>query len=166
MREAIGGTWITQLVIIFMLIFVAFLALSLNYSKAFQVRNEILTMIEKREGVTTGSNINKSTIKLINNYLSNNGYNVKGNCEKNSYGVSNLTASDATIEKVTNNKKEYYYCISKLKSESTLHKGKVYYKVNIFFYFNLPVIGEIFKFNINGTTNDIVVPADKLQLMG
>ena len=51
MREAIGGTWLTQLIIIFMLIFVAFLALSLNYTKAFKVKNEILSIIEKRERI-------------------------------------------------------------------------------------------------------------------
>jgi len=157
MRESIGGTWIMQLVIVFMLVFVAFLALSLNYSKAFQMRNEILTMIEKREGITEIDN--KSTIELINNYLKNNGYKVKSHCEKDSYGVSNL--SNNTIEKVVSTNKEYYYCVSKYKSKSANHTNKAYYKVNIFFYFNLPVIGDIFKFNINGTTNDIVVPNEE-----
>ena len=47
MRQAIGTTWILQLVIIFMLIFVAFLSLSLNYTKAFKIKNEIITTIEK-----------------------------------------------------------------------------------------------------------------------
>ena len=39
MRQAIGTTWIMQLVIIFMLIFVAFLALTINYTKAFKMKN-------------------------------------------------------------------------------------------------------------------------------
>ena len=56
MRQAIGSTWILQLVIIFMLIFVAFLALSINYTKAFRVKNELVTMIEKYEGVSEGEN--------------------------------------------------------------------------------------------------------------
>lgn len=157
MREAIGGTWVMQLVIVFMLIFVAFLALSLNYSKAFQIKNDMLTMIEKNEGMTTGSD---GSIALINNYLSSNGYHVTKPCPEGSYGVADL--GKATIEKVTNTSKKYYYCVQKVKSPSTNHKDKVYYKVNIFFYFNLPVIGDIFKFTINGTTNDVVVPADKL----
>lgn len=157
MREAIGGTWILQLVIVFMLIFVAFLALSLNYSKAFQMKNEVMSIIEKREGLTTGAD---GSIKIINNYLYNNGYRVRRNCPAGSYGVSNLQGT--TIEKVTNGK-QYYYCIQKVKSPSTQHQNKAYYKVNIFFYFNLPVIGDIFKFSINGTTNDIYYPADKLE---
>lgn len=157
MREAIGGTWITQLVIIFMLIFVAFLALSLNYSKAFQMKNEMLTMIEKREGLTTGSN---GSIALINNYLTYNGYHVKKSCKIGTYGVSDLKGT--TIERVANNGKNYYYCVEKIQSPSSKYKNKVYYKVEMFFYFNLPVIGDIFKFTINGTTNDILIPADNL----
>ena len=157
MREAIGGTWITQLVIIFMLIFVAFLALSLNYSKAFQMKNEMLTMIEKKEGLTTGSN---GSIALINNYLAMNNYHVKKSCKIGTYGVSDLRGT--TIEQVTNDGKTFYYCIEKIKSPSSKHTNQVFYKVNMFFYFNLPVVGDIFKFTINGATNDIRFPADNL----
>jgi hypothetical protein len=140
-----------------MLIFVAFLTLSLNYTRAFQMKNELLTMIEKREGVTTGTG---GSIELINNYLASNNYHIKGTCSTDSYGVSDL--SSTTIEKVTNNKK-YYYCITKVSSPSNNNSGKSYYKVNIYFYFNLPVIGEIFKFNVSGITNDIAIPADNLK---
>ena len=51
MRESIGGTWITQLVIVMMFVFVAFLALSVNYSKAFRVKNQMISIIEKYGGV-------------------------------------------------------------------------------------------------------------------
>lgn len=157
MREALGGTWLTQLIIIFMLIFVAFLALSLNYTKAFKVKNEILTILEKREGLTSGDN---GSIAIINNYLLSNNYHVTKPCEMGSYGVSNLNSPVAEL--VTNKSKSYYYCISKIKSPSSNNLGKVYYKVNIFFYFNLPVVGDIFKFDVNGTTGDIIIPADNL----
>lgn len=160
MRETIGGTWIMQLVIIFMLIFVAFLALSLNYSKAFQMKNELLTMIEKKEGLTDGSN---GSIALINNYLLVNGYHAKRACPVGSYGVSDLNGTTAESVTSASSSKQYYYCVSKFDSPSRNHNDKVYYRINIFFYFNLPVIGDIFKFSINGSTNDIVVPADNLK---
>ncbi len=157
MREAIGGTWITQLVIVFMLIFVAFLALSLNYTKAFKVRNQLMTIIEQQEGVTDKSD---GSIAIMNNYLKGNGYAVMRPCALDSYGVSNLNSP--TIELVTNDKKKYYYCISKIKAPSSNNAGKVYYKVNIFFHFNLPVLGDIFTFGVNGATGDVVHPADHL----
>ena len=157
MREAIGGTWLTQLIIIFMLIFVAFLALSLNYTKAFKVKNEILSIIEKREGLTDGAN---GALQIINNYLKSTNYRVTKSCEVGSYGVGDLNRS--TAELVTSNSKKYYYCVSKIKAPSVNNRGKVYYRVNIFFYFNLPVLGDIFKFDVNGSTGDVVIPADNL----
>ena len=89
MRESIGGTWLTQLIIVFMLIFVAFLALSLNYAKAFKTKNELITMIEKREGLTGGDD---GSISLINNFLSKNGYFILRSCPEGSYGVADLNS--------------------------------------------------------------------------
>lgn len=153
MREAIGGTWVMQLVITFMLVFVAFLALSLNYSKAFKIKNEVLTMIEKKEGFNNG------TIELINNYLSKNGYHTMKQCSENSWGVNDLTKT--TAQPVPKGDTTlYYYCVEKVSSKSANLDNKAYYKVNLFFYFNLPVLGDIFKFTINGSTNDIIVPND------
>ena len=61
---------INRLTIIFMLIFVAFLSLSLNYTKAFKIKNEIITTIEKYEGLTSSeSKTSPGSIKIINNYL-------------------------------------------------------------------------------------------------
>ncbi len=157
MREGISGVWLTQLVILFILIFVAFLALSLNYTKAFKVKNELLTIIEKREGFTTGSD---GSIAIINNFLKANNYGVTKACPEGSYGVSNLN-SEAT-EYATGGSKKYYYCVTKVKAPSENLPSKVYYKVNIFFYFNLPILGDIFKFDVNGSTGDIANPADNL----
>ncbi len=158
MRESIGGTWLTGIVIVFMLIFVAFLALSINYTKAFQMKNDILTMIEKREGFTDGEN---GSIKLINNYLSSNGYHTRSRCEAGSYGVTDLNSVSSEYVSDSSSK-QYYYCVKKIGAKVSENSKKVYYKVNIYFYFNLPVIGDIFKFNIDGTTKAVAVPADKL----
>lgn len=156
MREAIGGTWIMQLVIIFMLVFVGFLALALNYSKAFQMKNDILTMIEKKEGV------NSESLKLINNYLASNRYSLTKSCPKGSYGVSDLTRN--AISQVQNNTQKYYYCLQKVSSETKNSPKKAYYKVELFFKFNLPIIGDIFTFSVPGATNDIIVPKDIINM--
>ncbi len=158
MREGIGGIWLTQLIILFMLIFVAFLALSLNYTKAFKIKNELLTIIEKKEGLTSGDN---GSIAIINNYLKSNGYFVTKTCPEGSYGVSNL--DNQAVEPAVGNNKPYYYCVTKVKSPSSNNPNKVYYQVNIFFYFNLPVIGDVFKFNVSGNTGDVINPTDTLK---
>lgn len=156
MRETIGGTWITQLVIIFMFVFVAFLALSMNYSKAFRVKNEVLDFVEKNEGITNNS------IWFINNYLINSGYKTMGHCENGSYGVSELKLRDISYTRIddSNKRRKYYYCITKVRSSATNFKNRAYYKVKLFFKFNLPVMGDIFTFKIDGQTKDVIYPAD------
>ena len=50
MREAIGGTWLFGLVITFIVFFASFLAVSINYAKAFDIKNNIVDLIGKYEG--------------------------------------------------------------------------------------------------------------------
>lgn len=154
MREAIGGTWITQLIIVFMFIFVAFLALSLNYSKAFRVKNEVLSFVEKNEGITL------NTVKKVNNYLKYSGYNSMGKCAKGMYGVANLNATTYTLVNDSNKNNKFYYCIGKIDSKSINFQNRAYYKAKLFFKFNLPVVGNIFNFEIDGQTKDVLYPAD------
>ena len=47
MRESIGGAWLVGIVITFVVLFTSYLALSVNYSKAFKVKNEIISLIAK-----------------------------------------------------------------------------------------------------------------------
>lgn len=157
MRETIASTWVYQLVIVFILIFVAFLILSLTYSKNYKTKNEIINVIEKYEGVNTKS------IQIINNYLSYNGYKVKGSCPTGDMWVGVESLDSVKVSKTQSGTK-YYYCIHKVyankkastKTQSGVSvKSKMFYQVKIFFKFNLPVIGNIYTFNVDGTTNDI-----------
>jgi hypothetical protein len=45
MREAIGGTWIFSIVIVFIVLFSSYLAISVNYSKAFKVKKVIYQVL-------------------------------------------------------------------------------------------------------------------------
>ena len=130
MRQAIGTTWIMQLVIIFMLIFVAFLALSINYTKAFRIKNELITIIEKYEGAKEGEG---SSVALINNYLRYNSYSVMRSCESGEYGASSLDTP--TLEEVNdaNSKKKFYYCIARVNTNNSKLKNRSKYSVKIFF---------------------------------
>lgn len=163
MREAIGGTWLTQIVIVFMLIFVAFLALTLNYTKAFKMKNDILTIIEKREGLTTSIRNVDGSIRLINNYLEKNGYTLQRACPEGSYGISDLHSETPVLISKNDNNKRYYYCVTKFSAPSTNYKGRVYYQIALSFKFNLPILGDLFTFEVTGNTEDITVPADQYK---
>lgn len=173
MRESIGTTWIFSLVITFTLIFTAFLSLALVYSKAYKIKNEIVTIIEKYEGVTTNTKCTTKNCKtndisrygsiaIINNFLKNSGYNAKGACyssdpEIKMYGVKDLDPN-SSIERVQNNNKknDYYYCISYTKSSG--RTCSVTFDVTVFYDFNLPVLGQIRRFSITGHTNEMYHP--------
>ena len=53
MREAIGGTWLFGIVILFIALFASFLAYSISYTRAFNTKNEIINLIERSEGFTS-----------------------------------------------------------------------------------------------------------------
>ena len=74
MRQAVGTTTILKIVLAFTLLFSAFLAVAIVYNKAYILKNEALSIIEKYEG-------SPEAFQLIDNYLKNNGYNTTGRCK-------------------------------------------------------------------------------------
>lgn len=49
MRDAFGGTFMIQLLIIFIIIYTGFTALALNYAKAFKAKNAVIEYLEEHE---------------------------------------------------------------------------------------------------------------------
>ena len=50
MREAVGGALLIKLVMFFIVIYVCFMAIAVNYSITFRVKNQIINLIEAYEG--------------------------------------------------------------------------------------------------------------------
>ena len=148
MRETIGSTWIFYLVIIFVLIFASYLALTLNYSKAFRVKNEILTIIEKNEG------FNDNAYKTINNYLGANNYQEYGYCPSGWKGVKRLDGTYESLEDVEDGTK-YAYCLKKIIGYHASMPQRAYYKIRLFFKFDLPIMGQISTFDVDGQTYEM-----------
>ena len=49
MRDAFGGTFMIQVFLVFILIYISFTALALNYAKAFKVKNKVIDYLENTE---------------------------------------------------------------------------------------------------------------------
>lgn len=147
MRNTIGGTWLLGLMIVFIMFFVGFIVLTINYSRTVRIKNEMIEMVEKYEG------LNASSIELVNNYLRYAGYDASGYCltdgesENGVYGSLDLTGTN--LEQARAGVK-YYYCVKKYKGANTSN----YYQVIIFYKFNLPVIGNASGFTIKGSTSN------------
>lgn len=159
MKSTVTTSETFKYILLFTFLFAAFLALAITYNRVFKLKNETMSIIEKYEGVST------SSLEIINNYLRNSNYNTKGQCENGDYGLKDLSSS--SLEQVTNTKNKYYYCVSYYcDPDSTCKVGgknnknapngnKIYYNVKLFYKFNLPFIGELLTFKINGETKGI-----------
>lgn len=143
MRQSIGGTWLLQLMILFILLFVGFIVLTLNYSRTIKLKNEMVSIVEKYEG------LNSNSIKLVNNYLRTNNYTTTGQCDTSSGVYGSLSLENNSLEETKENT-NYYYCIKKYKGANTSN----YYQITVFYKFNLPVVGSISRFAIKGTTSN------------
>ncbi|MBR1416211.1 MAG: hypothetical protein IJ572_00135 [Bacilli bacterium] len=160
MRQSIGGSWVFMIVVLFTLIFASYLALTINYSRSFRVKNEVLNIIEKSQGFTDNG------VKLINNYLSQAGYKTTGTCKVADntivYGAVDL---NGTIENIRNgNHSKYYYCFSKYTGYHSYYKTRAYYRLTLFFHFDLPVIGDLMTFDVDGQTSEIDSTYDSYTL--
>lgn len=151
MKESMSATWEFQIIIIFILIFVSYLTVSVSYYKVFKAKNDIISIIERKEGLTEGPT---GSIGIINNYLISNGYHATGHCKAGTYGANSLTRTDneAFNYVAKGDTKKYYYCVEKVTNYYEENLGRSYYNINLFFSLNLPVIGDIIDFGANGTT--------------
>ena len=103
MREAIGTQTVFKTILIFTFLFSGFIAVAITYNKAYKIKNEVINILEKYEGV------NSQSLTIINNYLDNSGYVAKNRCEEGEYGVIDLTNSKYEL---SNSNKLYFYCLS------------------------------------------------------
>ena len=167
MRESVGSTWTIQAVIFFILIFSAFLSLVIQYSRAYIVKNEVLSIIEKYEGA-------RSSREIMINYVKNQGYKTKAVCpeadeaESKWYGLENY---ESNFEEAVKGKK-YLFCIQQHevvvdKTNALVGNNetvrKVYYNVIFFYRFNLPILGELHTYRVTGETKSFI-GADKRLL--
>ncbi len=127
MRESIGGALLIKLVMFFVIIYVAFLGIAINYSITFRVKNQIINLIEAYEGIENAE-------EHIEDYISSVGY------FKTTVGTVEYNNPDC------NNG----YCISAV--ETT--RGK-YYKVTTYVTFDFPVLGRFTNFPVTGETRVI-----------
>lgn len=95
MKEAIGGVLSLNIILIFLVIISCYLAFSVNYTKAYRVKNEIRSIIEKNEGLTCDA------LEQINKLMKNAHYNFPDNfatwCERNGYVVVSDVKNNAGI---------------------------------------------------------------------
>ena len=146
MRDAFGGAFSINLMLIFLVLYVSFICVALNYSRAFRVKNRIINIIEQQEGYTVG--YENSAEDQIKTYLVNAGYNIQES-QVNGTGISN--------KNVICNGCTFYqpgYSIAEVPTGA----GNSYYYVETYMVFTLPVINVHIPIRIGGETRLIEIP--------
>ncbi|MBR4178591.1 MAG: hypothetical protein IKR57_04510 [Bacilli bacterium] len=161
MREAIGGTWIMGIVIVFVVLFSSFLAYSISYTKAFNVKNQIINYIEHKEGFTKSSN-DVANIPIEQLLLEAD--NIKeefNNVEAKAYyyimqaGYNKEVAKKIPCPDGEGKSYSGGYCIKKICQNSSSPKSNVYYKVTTYIAVEIPVLQIVVKIPVSGETRTI-----------
>ena len=130
MKEAIGSSWMLGLAVTFIVLFTSYLAVSINYTRAFKVKNEIINIIESNQGFS------QNTQNKIKTYLDTMGYantvtNANDCTKYGKYGAGG-------------------YCVQKNQNGSGYT-----YKVTTFIKIELPIINFKILIPIGGETKTL-----------
>lgn len=147
MKDAMGGTWLTGLVILFLALFACFLAYSISYTKAFRTKNEIINIIEKNEGFTMSPNsarLHDLNLEALKEDTTTEG---KAFAFIKGLGYDYDTAENAGCGE-DGTMQNGGYCLKKFCPTD----GKIYYKVTTFIALTIPIFNVTVKLPISGET--------------
>lgn len=146
MRDAFGGAFSIKLMLIFLILYVSFICVALNYARAFRVKNRIINIVEQYEGY---DGANQTVIDgLINGYLIDAGYKIfyeQTIDPRNGKSVSSCLSSDAGFATGQG------YCVKRASKPG----APEYYLVETYMSFTLPILNVNLPIAIKGETRVI-----------
>lgn len=148
MRDAFGGSFMIKLFLVFIIIYVGFTAIALNYAKAFKVKNKVIEYLENNE-ITDISKMPASEFDKMNEYFEKDilgamNYRVEGNCPPNSVYCQNGIAIE--------------------ESGSSVNTEGIYYKVTTYFGWSIPFINKLLA--LGNSNNDAEVARGTWRISG
>ena len=191
MKSNIASVWLVGLVVTFIMIFSAYIIITVDYSATFKMKNEVLNIIEKNKGLTISGNssINSvvkpgakvigkiGSLRTINAYLKGSSYNAKGPCGKDRssdkwIGIKSLdyetSSASSLVDYNPGTNKVYYYCVARFSTGRSNREAyhSVYYQVQLFYKFEIPVLRELLPVRVDGTTDEVYLPSNNDLLKG
>lgn len=130
MRDAFGGIVNISMIVVFLVIVSGYLAFNVSYTKAFRVKNKIITTIEQYEG---NCNDTSDCSGIIDKYIQNIGY--------SPYEYIQVTATPGCTRIHEPSKNGYY--IERCPANGVEDNQKVYYKVITFIDINIPIVNKV-----------------------
>ncbi len=131
MRDAIGQVFTLQIILAFVLLINGYMAYSVNYTRAFRVKNQIVNIIEQYEGPN-----HEDAIAKINTYIDQMAYEVPAHLTQAFLNDNN--GQDVSCQN------GWCYIVHDVSIDGAdgERRGK-YYSVTTFVNINIPVINNI-----------------------
>lgn len=146
MKEAMGGVFSLEFIIVFLLILNGYMAFNVNYTKAFRVKNEIRSIIQKNEGLTTSAMEQIEEYMNKVNYTQSNGFNQY--CQNRGMYTCTVNGRSFCMDVTTSDK------------YGTRNGENIaaYYTITTFVDINIPIINRFFDrlgglFSVSGETS-------------
>lgn len=155
MRDAFSGITSIVIIVVFLVLVSGYLAFNVSYTKAFKVKNKIISTFEEYEGQCDSES--SECNKKIKDYMKDIGYSPPASITVNNIGVEDTTG--------------WYcrqgYCYKEIKvnnpTAGSLDDGKerAYFKIVTQIYIDIPIINRLMPglklFQVSGDTKPIVV---------
>ena len=155
MKESVGALSLTTIVIFFIILFSGYLCISVNNTKAYNVKNEMINIIQKHNGLDDG------TFEEIRDYMSTVGYRSTGPCDPEFDGVGYSATGTASGSRGA------LFCIKEVQADGgdrydphNQFPDVKYYKIKVFFSLDLPIFNNAFSFSLSGVTKNIFYPVE------
>lgn len=151
MKEAIGGVFSLEFIIVFLLILNGYMAFNVNYTKAFRVKNEIRSIIQKNEGLTDSAMEQIEEYMDEVKYTQSQGFNQY--CQNHGmYTCTTNTGRSFCMDVTTSDK------YGTRKTATGEENIAAYYTVTTFVDINIPIINKFFDrlgglFAVSGETS-------------
>ena len=152
MRDALGGSVTIVIIVVFIVIVLGYLAFNVNYTKAFRMKNKIISTYEEYNGVCDGVNTTStsanSCFDKITDYARDVGYQPgELDCAADYHAAGS------------------YYCYKEIKINSEKdaeekgviyekNNSRVYYKIATRINIQIPIIQNVFNMQLFWVTGD------------
>ena len=141
MKEATGGTMMLYIFLVFLAVYITFIAVAFNYARAFRIKNEIVDIIEQHEGIENFAD-NTGIKGTIATFLDKVKYKIPSfDGEKDCKGYDYIDSRG--------------YCIKEYDSGDSV-RGDSYYAVRTFTVISIPFANINFKVPVNGETRVVI----------
>ncbi len=134
MQDAFGGSFLLKLMMIFFIIYVAFIGIALNFAKIYRIKNNVINLLEQYEYDMSGSNVILAS--KLGEYLRSVPYGYSDPTEANYVEYCTSKAGDSKVDETMY--KDYGVCIIQ-KGETNKH----YYSVTVYYVINFPILDVI-----------------------